>query len=98
MPFRSSGQLGPGLEQKDASFFWDFQPGVDVSPRLGNPEFGNDGHTYVLVRASANIAAGGAFTINETTWNTASGTGYTVPAGAGAITSGQYFWARRDAL
>lgn len=100
MVFRSTPQLGPGLEQKDQKFFWDFQPGVDVSYRLGNKETGTDGHEYVLVQAGATLAANAAVTINETTWQATAGAGgFTVPPGiTGGVVSGDYFHARRTAI
>lgn len=98
MVFRTSPQLGPGVEQHATKFHWDGE-NVDVSYRLGNPEKGSDGHVYVMVQAHADLAAGAAIAVNETTWQTAVGTGYLVPAGiTGGVKSGEYFHARRTAL
>lgn len=98
MVFRTSPQLGPGLEMHDTKFHWD-GANIDVSYRLGNPEFGSDGHKYILVQAGATLAAGVDVTINETTWvATAGAGGYEVPGGiTGGVASGEYFHARQIA-
>lgn len=98
MVFRTTPQLGPELEAK-GPYHWDYQPGVDVSYRLGNKETGSDGHEYIMVQAGGTLAAGAAVTINETTWvATAGAGGFTVPAGlTGGVTAGNYFHARRTA-
>lgn len=99
MVFRTTAQLGPALESK-GPYHWDFQPGVDVSYRLGNKETGSDGHEYVMVQAGATLAASATVTINETTWvATAGAGGFTVPAAiTGGVVSGDYFQARRTAI
>ncbi len=99
MVFRTTPQLGPALEDKAAKFFWDFQPGVDVSYRLGNTEVGSDGHDYTLVQAASTLAAGATFGINETTWQTTTGSTHAVPAAiTGGVVSGDYFHARKAVL
>lgn len=98
MVFRTSPQLGPGLEDKAAKFYWDGS-NVDVSYRLGNTEKGSDGHDYTLVQAAGTLAAGADFGINETTWQTTAGTTHEVPAGiTGGVVEGDYFHARKLAL
>lgn len=97
--FRTSPQLGPGLEQHATQWHWDGL-GIDCSPLVGNPELGSDGHYYVLVKAGAALAAGADVTINETTWvATAGAGGYEVPGGiTGGVAINEYFWARTIAL
>lgn len=100
MVFRTSPQLGPGLEDTDSKFFYDFQPDVDVSPLLGNTETGSDGHQYTLVKAASTLAANATFGITESTWVTTTGTTHSVPAliKGGSATNGNYFWARKAVL
>jgi hypothetical protein len=100
MAFRSTPQLGPGLEDvfSGTDPFW-FEPDGDTpSPRLGNPEMGTDGHTYVWVRAGGSqIAASTAVQINETTWvATAGAGGFTTPPSV--VPANAYFWARKTAI
>lgn len=96
MAFRSSPQLGPDLEQFDTQWWYD--PTGTVSPLLGNPELGSDGHYYVLVKAGAAFATAGTdVTINETTWvATAGAGGFETPVAAIPIDA--YFYARSIAL
>lgn len=105
--FRATPQLGPALLSVDAEY-WFLPPQtntndkVDVSYRLGNVEKGTDGHDYVMVVASADIAAtattGTQVTITEPAFTAATGSGgWFTPPGV-AITLGQYFQARRQAL
>ncbi len=98
MVFRTTPQLGPGLEMADTKFHWDGE-NVDVSYRLGNTEVGSDGHDYTLVQAASTLAAEATFGINETTWATTTGSTHEVPAGiTGGVTEGEYFHARKVAL
>ncbi len=96
MAFRTTPNLGPDLEQFDTNFWFD--PVGTVSPRLGNPEFGSDGHKYVLVQAAATIAGAGTdVTINETTWVATAGAGtYETPVAN--IPINPYYYARQIAL
>ncbi len=105
-PFRTSPQLGPNLWQVVPSDgVWYDDDGVTMSPKVGTPEFGDDGHTYVLVRASAAIAAaaspGTQVTITEPAFTAAAGTGgYYAPNSTvlpGGVPINAYFWARRGA-
>lgn len=99
MVFRTTPQLGAGLESKSPKFHWDGAD-VDVSYRLGNKETGSDGHEYVMVKANATLAANAAVTIDEATWlATAGAGGFTVPAAiTGGVVAGDYFHARRTAI
>lgn len=100
MVFRTTAQLGPALESK-GPYHWDFQPGIDVSYRLGNKETGSDGHEYVMVQAAATHAAGARLDVNETTWVVAANSSgaWQVPAGlTGGVVSGDYFQARKFAI
>jgi hypothetical protein len=96
MAFRTSPNLGPDLEQFDLNWWYD--PDGTVSPLLGNPELGSDGHYYVLVKAGAAFATAGTdVTINETTWvATAGAGGFETPVAAIPIDA--YFYARSIAL
>lgn len=100
MAFRVNHNLGPNLEQiVDPDDVW--YDNAIVSPVVGDVSEGSDGHKYVWVRASANIASatpGTAVTITEPAMTAATGAGgFTAPDGQ-AVASGQYFWARRTAL
>lgn len=113
--FRSTPQLGPGLTDHDTSFWFlpagtydkdgstplDDKPGV--SYQLGNPEYGTDGHLYVMVVAGAGFSAGDGLSINETTWVAsadASDPEWEVPddVKGGSVPNGAYFHARKVAL
>lgn len=104
MVFRSNPQLGPQLDDVfTGAPYWDQGLGIGTpangqgpSPQLGTRETGSDAHDYVWVKASADIAAATQVTIDEPAFTAAAGSGgwYTV----GAITSGQFFWARKGAL
>lgn len=96
MAFRTTPNLGPDLEQFDTQFWFD--PDGTVSPRLGNPELGSDGHYYVLVKAGATFATAGTdLTVNETTWVASAGAGtYETPVAN--IPEDAYFYARKIAL
>lgn len=96
MAFRTTPNLGPDLEQFDTQWWYD--PTGTVSPLLGNPELGSDGHYYVLVKAGAALATAGTdVTINETTWVATAGSGgYETPVAN--IPADAYFYARRIAI
>lgn len=98
MAFRTTPNLGPDLEQFDTNYNGWMQPGAEITPLLGNPELGSDGHYYVLVKAGAALAtANTAITINETTWVATAGAGGYVTPVAG-IPINAYFYARSKAL
>lgn len=98
-PFRITPSLGPDLWQSETQFHWDTigdPTGAGVaSYQPGSKVIGNDGHEYVFVRASANIAAGGDVAITEGTWVTATGATHESPR---AVTTGEWFHARKIAL
>ena len=96
MAFRTTPNLGPDLEQFDTQWWYD--PEGTVSPLLGNPELGSDGHYYILVRAGAALATAGTdVVINETTWVATAGAGtYETPVAN--IPNGADFYARRIAV
>jgi len=96
MAFRTTPNLGPDLEQFDTQWWYD--PDGTVSPLLGNPELGSDGHYYILVKAGAALATAGTdVVINETTWVATAGAGtYETPVAN--IPNGAYFYARRIAV
>lgn len=109
MAFRITPSLGPGIETViPANQVWFDIPGAMtlISPRLGSAVVGSDGHTYVLVQASASIAAAAApgtqVTITEPAFTAAAGAGgfyapnsTIAPSG---VPSGAFFWARKGAL
>jgi len=96
MAFRTTPNLGPDLEQFETQWWYD--PDGTVSPLLGNPELGSDGHYYILVKAGAALATAGTdVVINETTWVATAGAGtYETPVAN--IPNGAYFYARRIAI
>lgn len=97
MAFRVNHNLGPNLDQvvSPDNVYYD-QAGI-ASPVVGDVSEGDDGHKYVWVRASAAISADAAVTITEPAMTAAAGAGgFTAPSSA--IASGDYFWARKDAL
>lgn len=109
MAFRSTPQLGPGLETViNPGEVWFDVPGkmTLISPRLGNKEVGTDGHDYVLVRASAAIAAavapGTQVTITEPAFTAAAGAGgFYAPNSTmapGGVPINAFFWARKATL
>lgn len=104
MAFRTTPQLGPQLDDVFTTLpYWDLGARVTTpSYKLGNKEVGDDGHDYVWVQASANIAAtattGTQVTITEPAFTVATGSGgYWTPP-ATAIVSGQYFHVRKGAI
>lgn len=59
VPFRTSPQLGPQLNEVFVGLpYWDNLAGItEPSYKLGNRETGDDGSDYIWVQASATIAA-----------------------------------------
>lgn len=101
MVFRVNHNLGPNLEQIVSTDGVWYDGAQLVSPVVGDVSEGSDGHKYVWVRASANIASatpGTEVTITEPAMTAATGAGgFRAPAGQ-AVASGEYFWARQTAL
>lgn len=109
MAFRITPSLGPGIETViPTGQVWFDIPGLGtlISPRLGSKAVGSDGHDYVLVQASAAIAAAGGqgtqVTITEPAFTAAAGAGgFYAPnstIATGGVPSGAFFWARKGAL
>lgn len=103
IPFRTTPQLGPQLNEVFTGLpYWDALANItQPSYKLGNKEVGNDGHDYVWVQASANIAAaaspGTQVAITEPAFTAAAGSGgYYAPVAG--VTSGQYFHARKGVI
>lgn len=105
-PFRTNPSLGPNLFQVvTPGAVWYDNPNV-VSPKVGDWSVGDDGHSYVFVRASAAIAAaaspGTQVTITEPAMTAAAGAGgFYAPNSTllpGGVPSGSYFWARKGTL
>lgn len=100
-PFRTNPSLGPNLHQTVAEgSVWYDNPDI-VSPVVGDVSVGDDGHTYIWVRASAAIAAAAApgtqVTITEPAMTAAAGAGGFYAPVAG-VADDVYFWARKGAL
>jgi hypothetical protein len=109
MVMRITPSLGMDLEQViSPGNVWFDIPGAMtlISPRLGSKVVGSDGHSYVLVMASAAIAAapapGTQVAITEPAFTAAAGTGgYYAPnstVAPGGVQSGGFFWARAATL
>lgn len=100
-PFRINPSLGPNLSQKVSPTGVWYDAASRVSPVVGDWSVGDDGHSYVWVRASALIAAaaspGTQVTITEPAMTAAAGAGGFYAPVAG-VASGDYFWARKGAL
>lgn len=103
IPFRTTPQLGPQLNEVFTGLpYWDALAGItQPSYKLGNKEVGNDGHDYVWVQASANVAStpttGTQVTLTEPAFTVATGAGgYYTPPGV-AVTAGQYLHVRKGA-
>lgn len=96
MPFGIGHYLGVDLEYVGGVPYYD-QGKSRISPKPGTRTVGDDGHAYVLVSASANIAANTAIVITEPAMTAAGGAGTYSTQGT-AVTNGQYFWARSNAL
>ena len=103
MVFRTTPQLGPQVDDVFTGLPGWEAPGVtEPSYSLGNKEVGSDGHDYIFVKASADIASasgnGTQVVVDEPAFTAAAGSGgWYAPPGV-AITSGQYFHARKGAL
>jgi hypothetical protein len=101
-PFRTTPSLGPQLNEIFTGVPYYDQLGNITSPsyKLGNVEFGNDGAQYVLVQAGGAIAAtattGTQVSITPAGVATTGAGGFYSPVNT-AITSGQYFHARKGA-
>lgn len=96
MAFAITPSLGVNTNYVGGLPFYDPNSAVP-SPQLGSKIVGNDGHEYVFVRATANIAAATAVIITEPAMTAAGGAGtYSTQAGL-PVTNGQYFWARSNA-
>lgn len=101
-PFRTTPQLGPQLNEIFTGLpYWDNLAGITApSYKLGNVEFGNDGAQYVWVQAGGAIAAtvttGTQVSITPAGVATTGSGGFYSPVNT-AITSGQYFHARKGA-
>lgn len=100
-PFRTNPSLGPNLSQVvSATGVW-YDSGNKVSPVVGDWSVGDDGHSYIWVRASGTIAAaaspGTQVTITEPAMTAAAGAGGFYAPVAG-VASGSYFWARKGTL
>ncbi len=109
MAFRITPSLGPGIETViPAGQVWFDVPGAQalISPRLGSKCVGSDGRDYVLVQASAAVAAAAApgtqVTITEPAFTAAAGAGgfyapnsTLAPSG---VPIGAFFWARKGTL
>ena len=100
-PFRTNPSLGPNLHQivEDGEVWFDVP--TRMSPKVGDTSYGDDGHLYVLVRASAVIAAAAApgteVTITEPAMTAATGAGGFFAPVAG-VADDAYFWARKELL
>ena len=99
MAFRTTPQLGPQLDEIILETGVWFEPtGRIISPQLGTRESGSDGHVYILVRASATIAAAAApgtqVTITEPAMTAAAGAGGFYAPVEG-VTDEAFFWARK---
>lgn len=110
MAFRTTPQLGPQLDDVYTGLpYWDLglgigSPGAGAapSPKLGTRETGSDGHDYIWVQASAEIASasgnGTQVIVDEPAFTAAAGSGgWYAPPGV-TIADEQYFWARKGAL
>lgn len=101
MVFRITPSLGMDVEQYTQKPYWDPPFITDMSQRPGDAVIGSDGHKYVLVEAAAAITTNAAFGINEATWLTQAGTGWTLPAQVvteGGVVAGDFFHARSATL
>ena len=88
--------LGMDINYVGALPYYDTGKSVP-SPALGTKVIGSDGHTYVKVKASADVAASTAVLITEPAMTIAAGAGTYSTQGT-AVLSGQYCWVRSNAL
>lgn len=105
VPFRTSPQLGPQLDDVYVGLpYWDLGLGVGLptigteaqpSYKLGNRETGNDGYDYIwLQNGGTNLAANARANFNATTFvATANGTGV-VQGPPVVVPANAYFHAR----
>lgn len=96
MAYSTSHHLGININYVGAKPWYDIN-GSTMSPAVGSKVAGNDGHTYVLVTASAGIAPSTAIVITEPAMTAAGGAGAYSTQGT-AVLTGQFFWARSNAL
>lgn len=96
MAYTITPSLGANLNYVGALPYYDAGRAAP-SPALGSKVIGSDGHTYVFVVASANIAAATAVIITEPAMTAAAGAGTFSTQTALPVLSGQYFWARANA-
>lgn len=100
MAFRTTPQLGPGLETviPEGDVWYDIPgKGTIGSPQLGNKEFGSDGREYIWVQAGGAIAATTQVAISASFVATTGGsTGYFTQGDA--IADGDFFWARKGVV
>lgn len=104
-PFRIEPSLGPDLWQVSTENYWDTiskavgSTTITPSYPLGSAMVGQDGHTYVYVKASAAIASGVAIVVTEPAFTAATGAGlYTAPVITGGVPINAFFHARRTLL
>lgn len=97
MAFNITPSLGAALDVVSAKPFYDNNFAVP-SPKLGTKVVGDDGHDYLFVQASANVAANTAVVVTEPAFTIASGAGAFSTRAGQAFTSGQYGWVRSNAL
>lgn len=100
MVFRTTPQLGPGLEEViPAGDAWYDIPGKGTiaSPQYGTKETGSDGREYIWVVAGGNIAATTQVALSADFEATTGGsTGYFTQATA--VVEGDSFWARKGVV
>lgn len=100
MPFRTTPQLGPGLETviKAGAAWYDIPgKGTIASPQYGTKETGSDGREYIWVKAGGAIAATTQIALDASFNATTGGaTGYFTQATA--IATGDSFWARKGVV
>ena len=100
MAFRTTPQLGPGLETViPAGDVWYDIPGKGTigSPQLGTKEFGSDGREYIWVQAGGAIAATTQIALSAAFEATTGGTTGYFTQGT-AIADGDFFWARQGTI
>lgn len=96
MPYQITPSLGIELEYVGGLPYYDNGRSTP-SPALGSKVVGTDGHEYVFVQASANVAAATAVIVTEPAMTIAAGAGpYSTQTGR-AVLSGQYSWVRSNA-
>lgn len=98
--FRTDPQLGPPLLINDPEPWYD-PPGItSPSYQLGQIHQGSDGYEYIWVKASADLTGDTAFGINDETFHTMAGSGWTLPVALreSGVARDNYFHARRATL